>query len=184
MGSPHSKSASTVNTSNENEKHDVFDEFLVGLNATQLNALDFRLIKECGKQIEGIHNPLTIIVSYQSIQSMMIIEKNTLLCQARTHEETKQWMTRTIRKLNANKLLAHYDGLIFVMLCIARVKEANGVKTFQEYHDANGAIKHIDKLKKDVSFRLHNGMKLYVHWDSAVPYTVTSSGQRANPKSY
>eukprot|EP01083_Nonionella_stella_P007008 20286_1 len=181
MGSPHSKSASTVNTSNENEKHDVFDEFLVGLNATQLNALDFRLIKECGKQIEGIHNPLTIIVSYQSIQSMMIIEKNTLLCQARTHQETKQWMTRTIRKLNANKLLAQYDGLIFVMLCIAKVKEANGVKTLQEYHDAKGAIKHTDKLRKDVSFRLG---KLHFHWDTAVQYTVTSGDQRLDPKNY
>eukprot|EP01083_Nonionella_stella_P150141 477797_1 len=184
MGSPHSKSRSPVHRSSKDEKHDVVREFSLKLNAKGLTVFDVRLAKECGKQIEGIHNPLTIIVSYQSIQSMMILDEHILLCQARTHEETKQWMTRTIKKLKDNKLLAHYDGLIFVMLCIARVKEANGVKTFQEYHDANGAIKHIDKLKKDVSFRLHNGMKLYVHWDSAVPYTVTSSGQRANPKSY
>eukprot|EP01083_Nonionella_stella_P007006 20284_1 len=182
------KSASPVTTPNEDkDDHDVVDDFSVELNAKGLTAFDFELAKECGIQIGGIHKPLTIIVSHQSnesIECMIIIDKHTLLCQARTHQETKQWMKRTIKKLKDNKLLAQYDGVVFVMLCIAKAKEIDGEKSLQEYHDATGAIKHIDKLKKDVSFRLHNGMKLYVHWDSAVPYTVTSSGQRANPKSY
>eukprot|EP01083_Nonionella_stella_P317925 1159744_1 len=175
------KAPSPVITPKQDDKPDVVDELSVELNAKRLNTFDFRLINECGIQIGGIYNPLIIIVSYQSAQSMMIIEKNTLLCQARTHEETKQWMTRTIKKLKDNKLLAHYDGLIFVMLCIAKVKEANGVKTLQEYHDAKGAIKHTDKLRKDVSFRLG---KLHFHWDTAVQYTVTSGDQRLDPKNY
>eukprot|EP01083_Nonionella_stella_P185545 676849_1 len=153
MGSTHSKSRSrsAVNTSNKNEKHDVVHEFSV-LNAKQLTDFDIRVAQECGKQIEGIHKPWTIIVSYQSVQSMMILDEHILLCQRTTHQETKQWMSETIKKLKEtikklkeedNELLAQYqyDGVVFVMSCIAKVKEINGERTFQEYHDATGAMK-------------------------------------------
>eukprot|EP01083_Nonionella_stella_P007009 20288_1 len=176
--STHSKSRSPVNTSNENEENDIVREFSAELNAKELTAFDLRFAKECGKQIEGIYKPLTIIVSFQTVQSMMILDQNILLCQTTTHQETKQWITRTIKKLKDNQLFEQYDGLIFVMLCIAKVKEVNGVKTLQEYHDAKGALKHTDKLRKDISFRVN---KMHFHWDTAVQYTVTGTGQRIDP---
>eukprot|EP01083_Nonionella_stella_P147359 464804_1 len=174
------KAPSPVITPKQDDKPDVVDELSVELNAKRLNTFDFRLINECGIHLGGIYNPLIIIVSYQSAQSMISIDEHVLPCQRTTHKETKQWMTRNIQKLKHNELLAQYDGVIFVMLCIAKVKEINGVKTFQEYHDANGVIKHIDKLRKDTIYRLHDGMKLYVYWDKAVQYI----GQRFVPKHY
>eukprot|EP01084_Bolivina_argentea_P233344 393056_1 len=113
------KAPSPVITPKQDDKPDVVDELSVELNAKRLNTFDFRLINECGIQIGGIYNPLIIIVSYQSAQSMISIDEHVLPCQRTTHKETKQWMTRNIQKLKHNELLAQYDGVIFVMLCIA-----------------------------------------------------------------
>eukprot|EP01083_Nonionella_stella_P236698 831065_1 len=189
MGNKHAKfnklnpnnSKSNDNHTPQEEKDDIiYDQRKAELNERVLNSDDFGLILECGQNIKQIFNPCLFIISHKSDNTKKVVDndyankEHICIFAAQGQKQMKQQISNKLKQFNNNKIFTKYDGIIVVLLCLTQTftDPDTNLDTYKFYYDGMGVKRHVDKLRKDIAYRIDDTLKFYMHYDTTIINTA------------
>eukprot|EP01084_Bolivina_argentea_P239319 402271_1 len=164
---------------------------VVKLNTKYLNYLELHVALECAKQF-NIHNPYILILSFKRgndnifdtkdsehhIVDQILKPGNYSIIHNKTHKEAKHMMMDIIKQVNQT-----FDGIVTILLAVVRLSNINRLRDNGEYilkyyYDINNEKRHVDKLTKDIHYRLWDTQNYYLYWDISVVDCIDIQQQR------
>eukprot|EP01083_Nonionella_stella_P223533 796561_1 len=181
MGNKHGKSNNQPlkqrSKSAEEKVTPISSKSVNDLNDTYLNYLEVDIALECAKRFQIIHNPFIIIVSFKQnnnifdtkdddneILDQILKPANHSIMTNTKHKDVKIELTNITKQKIIGK---PFDGLVFIFLCVVRLQDdqINDERDLKYYYDSSNERRHIDKLRKDVVYRLDETQSnVYFHY--------------------
>eukprot|EP01084_Bolivina_argentea_P200244 342443_1 len=153
----------------DNHEPKILSESIDKLNTIILNHDTLNCVWQHGIE-SGISNPYTIIISTKSDDVIFDQNDYPLLQQLKknnyyiihntTHKQNFELINKIIKDVY-NPKSNIFDGIIVILMCIVRMQRDGGAAC---YYDINGDKRRIDKLSKNIKYRMNDSENVYTHY--------------------
>eukprot|EP01084_Bolivina_argentea_P298755 514889_1 len=117
------------------------------LEEKTLDETDVQTIKQKVMKLAGIINPLILCISTQKQRPTILTNTDYIVINGEKHKNIKDELMNVLKSVNNNAL---YDAIIVILISICQTQQ----NTIKYFYDKTGERRHIDKLKKDIVYRL------------------------------
>eukprot|EP01084_Bolivina_argentea_P268724 456531_1 len=142
------------------EQVEVPSKYIDRLNHTLLNPSDIdNMINIAQKQ--NISKPFIIIISTKNKNDLLKYERQNVAIVCGTQKDIKHGIVVSLKDKFFN---CKYDGLIVLLMCVISKKE----HICKFYYDQNQTRRHIEKLKKDIIYRLDDDIPIIFDYSKCI----------------